>query len=283
MKSRLTLIFAALVVLLGAMIWVINDRPVAAPPALAVTTPLVTPLVPPTTPVAAPTPAAVAPAPAPVAKSSPMVRISMAGDLKYVARAGDTVSQLAIALLGSDTKEHRDAVIAANPSLQSDVDRVLEGQTYSIAGPSAPEPLRSDIDGSSRAASNVLPSPEAPQPPVANTKDEPVDAADKPVKVSIAPKLKYIAQRGDTVGVLAANLLGGNTPANRETIINANPSLGNDPDRLVAGQTYTIPAPEGLAADRNVGPTVVPTTQPEADDAARASVGRALRYTATSQ
>src|SRR4051812_32930603 len=107
MKYRLTLIFAALVVLLGAMIWVVQDRTTAsvAPGLFAERTVAIR--------VAVLREQAVSPAnisassvvaSEPQIQSSPMVHVDPAGQMRYVAREGDTVSQLAIALLGTDTK-----------------------------------------------------------------------------------------------------------------------------------------------------------------------------------
>lgn len=64
-----------------------------------------------------------------------------------------------------------------------------------------------------------------------------------------ASKVKsYIAQPGDTLNKLAGRLLGANTPANRAAIIALNPSLQKDPNRIIEGATYTIPADAWSAA-----------------------------------
>ncbi len=256
MKSRLTLIFAALVVLLGAMLWVMHDRRdnaggpvIASEQALTVRSEpagvqsTVLPVV--------PLPAPPLPTRTPEPKPQPMVHVSTSGDVNYVARDGDTISQLAIALLGSDSKEHRDSVVAANPSLQPNADRVLTGQNYTIV-------RASEATGSS----------------------DPTSPASPPANAPVGRTLKYVAQPGDTVGVLAANLLGGDTKANRATIVGSNTSLQQDPDHLVAGQTYTIAAPNGLAAAPDAKAGAARTSEPDADDAARLGVGRVLRYTA---
>ena len=265
MKSRLTLIFAALVVLLGGMIWMMQDR---LPSTASVPAPVPKPTVtmayePIAQTVTAPTTVPTERAPATQPLPSPMVHVGPAGEVIYVARAGDTASQLAIALLGSDSKEHREAVIAANPSLQTNPDRVLEGSAYTI------EPAVSAVPASALSlkeeAANAKP-----------TLDE-KGAAD-----ATTPKMKYTALAGDTVRVLASNLLGGDTQANRDAIIASNPSLQRDPDHMVAGQSYSIRAPNGLAADPHAVAVQEPTGQPDADDLAKLSMGRTLRYTAKS-
>ncbi len=296
MKTRLTLIFAALVVLLGAMGWLLQDRRMnPALPVMAAehdlnmsVAPAAAPTTPPTTPsTAAPAIAAAVPvATAPVAlivtpvfqsTTTPMVHVEVSGEMKYVARAGDTVSELAIALLGSDSKAHRDWVIAANSSLQTNPDRVLEGQTYSIdlsAVPVSDNAAAAQMPNVAAIVPVTSASPKEISPSVNPASD------DKAVDAASGPKLKYTAQPGDSVAVLAGNLLGGDTRANRETIIAGNASLQQDPNHLVAGKTYTIAVPNGLAADPSAPQAKVPATQPDADEVAQLSVGRTLRYTA---
>lgn len=261
MKSRLSLIFAALVVLLGSMIWMVQDQSAIAPvPALAAELTVAAPAAIVSDVATAPAvsaPIATAP-PVSQTQSLPAVHVDASGDVKYVARTGDTLSQLAVALLGSDSKEHRDAIIKANPSLESNPDLVLAGQTYlapPVAGLGAKE-----AETNSRT---VL--------------DE--KAKDKSAGVASGPKLSYIAKPGDTVRGLAGHLLGGDTEAHRQSIIAGNVSLQRDPDHLVAGESYTIVAPNGLAADPTSPQAKSPTTQPDADDVVRGA-SRDLRYTA---
>ncbi len=321
MKSRLTLIFAALVVLLGSMIWVVQDRrttngaralaaadiplapatitpapasiisaPAPAPALAAAPVPIVAPTVAvpvapakasatPSAPAAPAAPIASAPAPAAEGKSSPIIHVAASGAVNYIARDGDTLSQLAIALLGSDSQEHRDAVIDANPSLKSNPDRVLTGQTYLIA-----LPLVETTDAANSDQETTAKSPDPVAAATPEKKTFPVVEATPKEKPAVAdgPKLKYSAQRGDTVRVLAANLLGGDTKLNRDAIIAGNKSLQNDPDHMVAGKSYTIPGANGLAADPNPQPAKTPTTRPDADDVIQQGAGRTLRYTAQS-
>jgi nucleoid-associated protein YgaU len=58
----------------------------------------------------------------------------------------------------------------------------------------------------------------------------------------------YKAQSGDNVSRIASRFMGGNTRANRQAIIDANPSLQQDPDRVIVGQTYMIPSRSDSAA-----------------------------------
>ena len=58
----------------------------------------------------------------------------------------------------------------------------------------------------------------------------------------------YKAQDGDTLSKLAGRFMGGNTKANREAIVKANPTLQKNPDIIVVGKTYIIPVPANGAA-----------------------------------
>ena len=138
MKSRMTLILVALTVIMGTLIYLVQDRnstnnapqmsaqnnavqPIAIDvqpaPVVRVSTDA-TEAVPATKPsVADATPADNQSA---EADYKPSVRVTPDGTLQYVARTGDTLSQLAVAFLGADSKINRDAVVAANESLQAD-------------------------------------------------------------------------------------------------------------------------------------------------------------------
>jgi hypothetical protein len=295
MKSRMSLILTALVVILVSMVWVVRDRGNAGDVAMApaMTAPPMTVLV---QSVPAPTPAVPAPtsatevsvtppipaAAAPQPKSSPLVHVASDGTINYTARDGDTVSDLAVAMLGTDSKAHREAIIAANPSLVKNPDRVLYGQTYSI-DPSETDPA---ADQAAQAAP-VADLKTSADTSAATPADKTVETATADLaadqKPDTARNLKYTAQPGDSVAVLAASLLGGDTKTNRDAVISGNASLLKNPDHLVAGKTYNIATTDGLAAAPDAKLVVTPTTQPDgedADDAARMSVGRVLRYVA---
>jgi hypothetical protein len=154
-------------------------------------------------------------------------------ELRYNARPGDNVSVLAAALLGSDNADNRNAIIAANPSLQNDPDRVVAGKTYRISiQPGAPmSAAPASPDQASDTASTATTQPDA----------------DTLVQAGSDRELRYTAKAGDTVSTLAEALLGSDSKENRDAIVNSNPSLKADPDRIIAGRTYWIPAPAPVA------------------------------------
>jgi len=169
------------------------------------------------------------PVAAPAATAPPTSSDDAVHQLKYVARAGDTVTTLAAALLGSGTNENRDAIVAANPSLQNDPDMMVDGRTYRI-------PVRESQPLSAAPMSEMVVGPRPSGQP----------DADDVVEAGSARELRYTARPGDTVSTLAVALLGSDTKENRAAIINNNKSLEADPDHVVAGQTYWITAPTGI-------------------------------------
>jgi nucleoid-associated protein YgaU len=83
-------------------------------------------------------------------------------------------------------------------------------------------------------------------------------ALNKPA-APLPPGVRQIkAEEGDTVTKLAAKYMGGNSKANREAIIRANPNMGPDGRKLFAGQTYLIPA----ASTASAGPVAISAEQP---------------------
>jgi len=97
------------------------------------------------------------------------------------------------------------------------------------------------------------------------------DAAPKsePTKPTIAAAAlppgarQYKAAAGDTLSRLASRFLGSDTKANRDAILAVNPTLQKNPDIIVLGRTYVIPA----APTASVAPAPLPsnsTTPPVA-------------------
>ncbi|MGD0461542.1 MAG: LysM peptidoglycan-binding domain-containing protein [Tepidisphaeraceae bacterium] len=128
------------------------------------------------------------------------------------------------------------------------------------------EPLvPANIDGSNRNA-------DLGSSDMSNTSNPPAAAETKPTAV-VGPS-RYTAQPGDSVSRMAAKFLGSNSRANLQAIIDANPSLQDDPDRVIAGQSYVIPAARQTALAPST-PTVIPTPGP----AGRGGNGREYFYT----
>jgi LysM repeat protein len=76
-----------------------------------------------------------------------------------------------------------------------------------------------------------------------NLNGTPMNNAPQPLTTGTT---SYVAQPGDSVSRLASKFLGANNKVNREAIINANPSLKSDANKIIIGKSYVIPTkPEG--------------------------------------
>ena len=87
-----------------------------------------------------------------------------------------------------------------------------------------------------------------------------------PGNSSVAPPTsgpkQYKAQSGDTLSRMASKFLGSASPENVQAIIDANTSLQDDPDRVILGQTYTIPERgQATANASSSNPAATPPTQ----------------------
>ena len=80
---------------------------------------------------------------------------------------------------------------------------------------------------------------------------------------------QYTVEAGDSLSRIASRQMGGNTKANRDAIIRANPALQNDPDKVVIGQTYNIPLTAGTSPQAQT-PTQDKTPQPRGGEKAPA-------------
>ncbi|MEM8875664.1 MAG: LysM peptidoglycan-binding domain-containing protein [Planctomycetota bacterium] len=67
---------------------------------------------------------------------------------------------------------------------------------------------------------------------------------------------EYTVKKGDSLSKLAHTFLGADTPENREIIIALNPSLRKNPDKLLLGVTYQVPA--GGAKPTTIKPSIKP-------------------------
>lgn len=122
-----------------------------------------------------------------------------------------------------------------------------------------------------------------------------VDRGQTPAQAeAVAKNLKPVkADKGDTVSKFAAKYLGGNTSANRQAIIDANPDLKANPAKIVLGHTYMIPAraasteaPKAAVAGGAAIPETVPTndlsTKPEVKSAEAKADAKAAAKSAKS-
>jgi nucleoid-associated protein YgaU len=95
----------------------------------------------------------------------------------------------------------------------------------------------------------------------------PLAAKNTPDNSAPAPKpaatgmIEYTVVEGDSLSKMASKLMGGNTKANRDAIMKANPSLAGDPNKVIIGQTYNIPVPTAAAGATAQGHPAQPAAQ----------------------
>lgn len=91
----------------------------------------------------------------------------------------------------------------------------------------------------------------------------------------------YTAAAGDTLSKLAGRFMGGNTKANRDALVKANPSLQKNPNVIVVGRVYVIPGGTGAtaAAASNDKPRPTPPAAPVATNDKPSLSGAQYWYT----
>jgi nucleoid-associated protein YgaU len=87
----------------------------------------------------------------------------------------------------------------------------------------------------------------------------------RPQPVPMGQMREYKAQSGDSLSKLASRFMGSSSKANRDAIVRVNPTLQQNPDKIVEGRTYIIPpAPEVAAAAPAQPQAPAPTPTPVA-------------------
>lgn len=147
---------------------------------------------------------------------------------EYKAQPGDTLSRLASQLPGGNTRANRDAVVALNPSLQKDPNRVLSGHAY-LLPTNAP-------------ARNVV----VAQLPTAKSK--PADAKPVAVKTADAAQRLYVVKPGDTLSKIASVELGSKSEI--DVIRKMNAGLLKGRDVIKVDMKLKLPAKAAMASMR---------------------------------
>ena len=76
----------------------------------------------------------------------------------------------------------------------------------------------------------------------------------RPQPVPMAPLREYKAQYGDSLSKLAVRFMGSNSKSNRDAIVRVNPTLQQNPDKIVEGRTYVLPPAPAPEADVAAAP-----------------------------
>jgi LysM repeat protein len=148
------------------------------------------------------------------------------------------------------TAQNEIHISAANPPLKPiittpnqddslNMQQASAGQENAIVPPTPPGHPDALQEAAAKQGEKIVRAdqPDQDSPGAASGQDDPPTPA-----APAASKQHYTAQSGDSVSKMAARLMGANTKANRAAIIAANPSLKQNPDRVIVGAAYVIPA-----------------------------------------
>jgi len=93
---------------------------------------------------------------------------------------------------------------------------------------------------------------------------------------TVATTKSYTAQPGDTLHKIAAKLPGGSTKATRDAIVALNPTLQKDPNKIIVGRSYLLPADLKTVAQLPAAPSPTPTAViPDAKKDAKPQLAKA--------
>lgn len=151
----------------------------------------------------------------------------------YVAQKGDTLSKIARTQLGANTPANRQAIVALNPTLQADPNKIIEGHTYIVPA-----------DAWNAA---LLPN----QPPIPNETQaqaqQPASTPDSTQPAPTPPTRLYTVQKGDSLWRIAERELG--NPALASDIRQLNADLLGDSDTVKVGMQLKLPAQAVSSSD----------------------------------
>jgi nucleoid-associated protein YgaU len=137
------------------------------------------------------------------------------------------------------------------PAQQDTQANPVQAQPDQTATATPPAPTNDDLTEAARKRGEQLES--------ANPDGTSAQNDDSAPSVS-GPTHTYVAQSGDSVSRMAARLLGANTKANRDAIVDANASLQDDPDVVIVGRAYNIPVKGQKVAEAPTAPAAPPAS-----------------------
>ena len=138
---------------------------------------------------------------------------------EYKAAAGDTLNRLAGQLPGGNVRANRDAVVALNPTLQKDPNKVIVGRTYLLptvaAKPATPASVII-VKADDKKADEAKPDPNTAEAKAPQIK--PIDLTTR----------LYVVKAGDTLSKIASNELGSKSEVPTIRTMNVDVLKGTD-------------------------------------------------------
>ncbi len=158
-------------------------------------------------------------------QKQPVIVATNAGK-QYKAEEGDSVSSMARKFMGANTKANRDAIVAANPSLQANPDRIISGHTYLIpnavdSSASSQQPTQAPVQPSTPAA------PSKPQTASSDSSSSPNDNV-------------YVVKAGDNLSKIAVMQCGDGGAVT--AIKDLNKDILKDSDVIQVGMKLRLPS-----------------------------------------
>lgn len=134
---------------------------------------------------------------------------------EYTAQPGDTLSRIAALLPGGNTKTNRDAILALNPELQKDPNKVIAGRKYQ---------LPTEV-GSKKTVLTPEPMVQTPSPVVRST---PADSR----RSTPQTYRTYVVKKGDSLSKIAMEQLGSKSHVSLIRELNQDVLKGSDVIRI---------------------------------------------------
>ena len=91
---------------------------------------------------------------------------------------------------------------------------------------------------------------------------QPVEAVAQTAAAQIVRVGEYTAKPGDSLGKIARRVLGSDTPQTRTALLKLNPELARNPDLIIAGHTYKVPADASAAVSSTATTPTASSTTP---------------------
>lgn len=152
---------------------------------------------------------------------------------EYVAQAGDSLGKIASKQLGANTPANRGAIVALNPSLQKDNNRILVGAKYLLPADAWAAALGVDSNNVELASAKK---PAAPATPATST--TPAQAAPAATNTTTATTL-YTVQSGDSLWKIAEREVGSTGAVAQIKTLNA--AVLGDSETVKVGMKLTLP------------------------------------------